>query len=198
LDEAITGHVLTSMRCDTGRIDPTLPEALAERLADRARAETELTAARNTAAILLREWGEASQAVGDITAGIDKLALQVVGAAVADRLANEVREFQAEIERRRFALSGWDRYATSAKLGLSHEVALALNGAPYPRPDLSVWQAAIDVLKLDAEAQVEVELPELRVPPLPSLSIGSTYVEHPLMTVAGDDGDPHHIVEPAP
>jgi hypothetical protein len=200
LDDRLTAHALDMARCTQG-IDEVLPEALAQRITERAAAEVTHRACCDASTLLRREMAEASKAMGDASTHVDTLAVQVLGIVAADRMAAECAAFAAEIERRRTALGGFDRVATSAKVPLSHEVMRVMNGQYVPRPDLQPWQAALDALKADPEAKVEIELPPATIAEPPPISFGSTVVDAVASGVSVpvlDDGDPHQLVESEP
>jgi hypothetical protein len=179
VDAALVAHAVDAAKCDVGRIDDVLPADLQQRLGERHAAEAAHNAACTAATLLRREMAEASAAHGEAVAKVDKLVIQLLGVAVADRMANEIVELKARIEQRRTCLMGFDRVATAARVPLGREVMNVLHGInvrPLNPDELAAWTDAIDALKADAMATVEIELPPLVLPRPPPTFTGSTVV----------------------
>jgi hypothetical protein len=172
------------------------------KLVERAQAEVEAKAAETAAATLLVEMADASARADTAARAVEKLIVRVLGFA-ADRQGEECRELQAEMNRRKISLLGYDRLATPHNVFTSQAARLALGEVTAQdayRADVVPWRRAADALRADPQAEIAIDLPPLKVAalPVPVLSFGQVERAVPLEPpppVNDGDGDPHHLPE---
>jgi hypothetical protein len=183
-------------------------ERFALRLAERAQAQVDLTVSDDAVRALLQERAIAAKAAGDLALETDKLSTRILGFA-AEEIAHEIRVFEAEIARRRKALTGYDRLvAGHGDLGLAlsvRDAIGALSNQDMLVANPSPWREAMNALQADPESEVMIELPELivKAPPAPSSGIRTVITmrskpisEPPIPPGPQDDGDPSLLDEP--
>jgi hypothetical protein len=180
LDSEIAAATMTALR---DGIDPsTAREQFGARIAERATALAAAQGAETAAATLLHEMTLASQRTTDAARAVDALAVRVLAFA-ATRLAEEWRAHQAEMDRRRTALLGFDRVATPHRVYASLPVRIALGSVDTyetGRADFEVWQRAVEALRADPQAEVEIALPPSQKRPLP-VPVVYSRTEHPAL-----------------
>jgi hypothetical protein len=167
LDSEIAAAVAGALRSGTDA--NAVRSVFAERLAEREVARVELAAAEAAVTTLRNERADASQKAGAAARAVDGLAARVL-AFHAEAIAQQARESQAEVVRRRKALLGFDRMAVGYVIGLSPAVRAVIgetSNQDLIAADVQAWRRAADVLKADPDAVVTVALPEPVLPPLP-------------------------------
>jgi hypothetical protein len=198
LNMEIEDYTIDALREGDGRAE--LPEELRTKLNERGVAEIQLIAAERAAQNILRERAVASKAAGDAAKKIEALSVRVL-AFEAERLAQRHAELQARAAAIRKSLAGFDRLATSHKVGLPFAVQHALSGDSYAlyAPDLAPWMEMEARLRENAMAEVEIRLREavIEEPPRPMISAGPpqpspSFIRPPPSEVQ-DDGDPGYI-----
>jgi hypothetical protein len=167
LDNQIAVAVAGALRSGS---DPGVTRSVfAERLAERSVAQAELDAAGDAITQLQSERDEAASRVNYALKAADQLAISIV-AFHAETLAQEIREFQAEIIRRRRVLLGYDRLVAGSGHGLSMIVRSVL-GEPTSQDllaaDAKPWKQALINLRNDPETEIEIPLPKPVLPPVP-------------------------------
>jgi hypothetical protein len=184
LDSEISDATVAALR--TGG-DPGLRDELAARIIERERARMELAAAATALETLAQERAAAAQRAEAATRAADLLALRVVG-FVAQRVGDECQELQAEIARRRTALLGFDRLIAGRSVPMPASVGAVLGSsmtmADVNRADPGPWRAAVDALKADPQAAIEIALPDATVP------MPRTRPQEAIPPAPPDDGDP--------
>jgi hypothetical protein len=88
LDAEVVEHKVLALKCDVGRMDVDLPDALRRRIADRDLARTDLSTAESAAAVFLAEMAQASAAAGDAAKAVraaDAAVLGITTLMLADR-----------------------------------------------------------------------------------------------------------------
>jgi hypothetical protein len=175
-------------------------EIYSEKLAERAVAQAELTAAQAVVTKLQAERDAAAQRASTMQDAVHLLAVRVL-AFSADAIAEECRELQAEINRRWRVLIGYNLLATSAKIGLSQLVRTVLGDLTVQdisNIDTRDWKQAITDLRRDPDADITIPLPPAVVRPLPMVQIARPVQFEPVPPEAPDDGDPGLITEEPP
>jgi hypothetical protein len=193
IDARITDHTVAQLK--NGKDDAALPDDLANQLAARDRARTDLLAAENAAAILLRELSAASQEAGNAAKAVEMLVCRVLSFK-AGTIADDCRMKLAEVEATRRTLLGFDKMATAMKVPMPGAIssvigevdARAIYGA-----DITPWQRAADALRSDPHAAVAIDVPAAIVPQLPPLSGRSVTKAVPIPPPPQDDGDPGYV-----
>jgi hypothetical protein len=113
-----------------------------------------------------------------------------------------MRVFEGEITRRRKALLGYDGIVTGhADIGMPLTVRDAIgvvSNQDVISRNTTPWRGAVNALQADPEADIQIELPDLMLPPLPPPPTGLRTVtvmkpiqRDPLPSM--DDGDPNLV-----
>ena len=128
---------------------------------------------------------------------VDRLTLQLLS-FTAQRIAEEARALTAQ----RRLLLGYDRMLVGSMLPMAMVVRTVLGEITVQdtsRADAGPWRRAMEALRVDPQAVVEIELPALVVPPLPvpfhapGPPVRMTPIQQPAvrqLPSAPDGGDP--------
>jgi hypothetical protein len=196
LDGEISNSTIEALR--EGSDPNTVRERFADKLTERASVMAELHAAQTAMMTLASEMGStsarAAQAAREVDAGVC-----AVLSFSADEIARQWREAQARMDQCRAALLGFDRLVTPSHAPMSQAVRIALgtvDAYATSRADMGPWLAASQRLRNDPQAEATVELPELKMRPLPQQIVYGPPVPYTEVSEAGpppppDNGDPH-------
>jgi hypothetical protein len=199
LDAEIAHAVAGALRSGTNAEEAR--EVFAERVIERAEAQAGLVAAETAVSTLRDERAAAARAAGDAAKAVETLTLRILAFA-AEKLAQEAQSLQAQAAQRRRALLGYDRLLANRTLSLPATVRTVLGEVTAQDVlggDFAPWKHAMDALRADPQAVVEIELPALVVPPLPvpfhapGPPVRMTPIQQPAvrqLPSAPDGGDP--------
>jgi hypothetical protein len=163
LDAAIAEHTIQALRCDAGRLDPSLSDEAEVALAERDSLRAQLTAADTALSTFRRELAEASQRAGDAARDADRAAVKVL-ACTAERLAQKHADAVRETTRLFELLASFDRVTGTRGSSLPRSVrSVLVDALPDPRGNLmrkldtSMWTTGIEQLLADPLAIIELE-----------------------------------------
>jgi hypothetical protein len=157
LADEITAHVTEALRCDIGRVDPSIDEETELRIGDRAKAEVEMAAAERAASTLLGERATAAQRVGECDVAMKRAAAAVIAIA-AEAMAMRIVAMEEEVAQMREALFGFNTVHNNSGNPLPPTVRrLFADGRRFLKPvDGAPWITARDALLVNPQAVVEV------------------------------------------
>ena len=169
LEDEATQHAIEQLRSEAGRLDPD-DDVMRHKRMEREAARDALHAAERAASLLDTAALEA-RVDADHAAKAARAAAVAVMAIEAEQLGKRVIDLEDEVDRMRDALIAFDRVSASTEQPLPLAVfeAIGVNNPKLSKPiDTSAWEAALDQLLGDAQAEVVVTIPE-RPPPPPVL-----------------------------
>jgi hypothetical protein len=191
LDAAIAHAVAGALRSGTNAEEAR--ETFAERIIERAEAQAGLTAAEAAVSTLRDERATATHAAGDAAKAVETLTLRVLAFA-AEKIAQEAQMLQAQAAQRRRMLLGYDRMlANRPAVFLPAAVRMVLGEVTTQDVlggDFTPWKHAMDALRDDPQAVVEIPVPASAVPRPPAPPIMHAPVQKPDPSGL-DDGDPY-------
>jgi hypothetical protein len=196
LDAQIAHAVAGALRSGTDA--EQVRETFAERIIERAEAQASLTAAEAAVSTLRDERAAAHAAAGDAAKAVETLTLRILAFA-AERIAQEAQSLQAQAAQRRRMLLGYDRMLANRTLPLPAAVRMVLGEVTAQDVlggDFAPWKHAMDALRGDPQAVVEIPVPTPVVPPLPVpvRAPGPPVPHAPIQPPQpGDDGDPYLV-----
>ena len=172
LDDQITERTVEALRSGDGRPRGGMDDDLRQRVAERDVARASAVAAERAQPVLDAAALEAGVGA-DLALKAARSAAVAVMAGEAERLAQRVVDLEDEAERTRDALIAFDRVSASTEQPLPAAVfaVVVADSARLSKPvDSRAWEAALDQLLGDAQAEVSVTIPP-RQPPPPGVAL---------------------------
>jgi hypothetical protein len=191
--DAQTSEAVTAALRD-GSNPETAREQFTERVAQRAEAQAALTDAASAVATLLAERSAAAGNASSANQEVNLLAARVLAFA-AERIAADIRNLQSEIVQKRLSLLGYDRISGGLRLPLPPGVRTvlgAVDARDAGRANAAPWARALEALRSDPLAAIEIEFAPVAPPVLPTMPpvpVAMPPVEAELPGPQ-DDGDP--------